>query len=148
MEPEKKTHNVSESFLIAYYEHQYDRMGKLEQSSLSITSIVVTLSVLAFTFGFDSSKAISIPSNLILPIIIGIANIFSALYILRCNSWIRTAEKRAKCILEQYALELYTIDKATYATHSKHAVSRWKIQFYLHILILIAALVPVIQFVG
>ena len=140
--------SVSDDFLLAYYEHQYDRIGKLEQSRLAITNIVVTLSVLVFTFGFDSDKSRTLESSLVLPIIIIAANLFAVAYMVRTSSWIATARLRAKRVLEEYAEELHELDKTTYAPHRKRSLARWKIQLLLHVLLIIAGCVPIAQYFG
>ena len=48
-----KLGDVPVDVLMNYYRHQYERMAKLEDQRTAITNITITLSVLAFTFGFD-----------------------------------------------------------------------------------------------
>lgn len=138
---------VSEPFVLAYYEHQYDRMGKLEQYRLTMTNIVVTVSVVAFTFGFDSSKNLTLTTGLVLPFVVVVANIFAAIYVERTRSWIGTAERRAKRTLELYADSLYDLDKTTFEPYHPKAISLWKIQLFLHVLLVVAAIVPAVQYV-
>ena len=140
------TKKVSEPFVLAYYQHQYDRMGKLEQYRLAMTNIVVTVSILAFTFGFDSSKNLTLTTGLVLPFVVVVANIFAAVYVTRTRSWIGTAELRAKRTLELYATALHELDKTTYEPYHPKAISLWKIQLLLHILLVIAAIVPAVQY--
>jgi hypothetical protein len=49
---EKKSdlNDVPRDILMSYYNHQYVRMGKLEDSRTTITNITITLSVLSLTY--------------------------------------------------------------------------------------------------
>jgi hypothetical protein len=129
-----------------YYEHQYDRMAKLEEQGLTITNIVITLSVVAFTFGFGSAQGVTAIAGIGLPFVMIVANVFAIAYIGRTNSWIRTHRLRAKRVLEIYAQDLYQLDKTTFAPHRTRTLGRRKIQLLLHILLIIAALMPLILY--
>ena len=50
----------SEDYVRMYYDHQYDRMGKLESQRLTLTHIVITVTVVAFTFGFGDANGIGV----------------------------------------------------------------------------------------
>jgi hypothetical protein len=60
----------SPEFIRMYYEHQYDRMAKLEEQGHSITNIILSLSVLSFTFAFDPNSKPNLVTGVVLPIII------------------------------------------------------------------------------
>ena len=129
-----------------YYEHQYDRMAKLEEQGLAITNIVITLSIVAFTFGFANDQGINAISGIGLPFVMIAANIFAIAYLGRTGSWIRTHRLRAKRVLEVYAEDLYELDNTTFAPHRANAPGRRKIQRLLHILLIVAALIPVVLY--
>jgi hypothetical protein len=125
--------------LMNYYQHQYERMGKLEDQRLAITNITITLSVLSLTFGFNSATGFSKIIGYAVLVVMALANAFAILYILVTRSWISTHEMRAKGVLERRAKSLYLFDQQTYAEYKKWAPGRWKIQMYLHILLIIVA---------
>ena len=127
------------AILMNYYQHQYDRMGKLEDQRLGITNITITLSVLSLTFGFNSAVGFSKIIGYAVLAVMALANIFAILYILVTKSWISTHEMRAKGILEKRAKSLYVFDRQTYADYRKWTPGRWKIQMYLHILLFLVS---------
>lgn len=132
---------VPVAILMNYYQHQYDRMGKLEDQRLGITNIAITLSVLSLTFGFNSAVGFSKIIGYAVLVVMSLVNIFAVLYILVTKSWISTHEMRAKGILEKRAKSLYLFDKQTYAEYRKWASGRWKIQIYLHVLLFFVSLI-------
>ena len=127
------------AILMNYYQHQYDRIGKLEDQRLGITNITITLSVLSLTFGFNSAVGFSKIIGYAVLAVMALANIFAILYILVTKSWISTHEMRAKGILEKRAKSLYVFDRQTYADYRKWTPGRWKIQMYLHILLFLVS---------
>ncbi len=58
-----------DEYILAYYEHQYERMEKLEGQSLIVTNIVITLSVLAFSFGLGNADEV-------IGVLVGLALLF------------------------------------------------------------------------
>jgi K+ transporter len=129
-----------------YYEHQYDRMAKLEEQGLAITNIVITLSVVAFTFGFDSRKVMTLVTGIALPFVMVVANVFAIVYIARSQSWMHTHRLRAKRALEVYALDLYELDRTTAAPHKDWWLGRVRIQALLHILLMVASFLPAVAY--
>ena len=69
-----------------YYEHQYDRIAKLEDRRLAMTHIVITLSVITFTFGFANPKDLTVITGLGLPVIMLISNLLVITYINRTST--------------------------------------------------------------
>ena len=141
---------VVSEYIRMYYEHQYDRMAKLEDQAMTITNIVVTLTVVALTFGFGSAQSLSVVATVALSVVMVLANGFAIFYRVRTNSWIRTHRLRAKRILEEYAPALYELDKTTFAPHRTGilGMGRWKIQVILHVLLAVtSALIPLILYV-
>ena len=129
-------------YVCMYYEHQYDRMAKLEDQALTITNIVMTLSIVAFTFGFDGAQGVTAITGIGLPFVMVIANLFAIRYIGRSQSWLLTHRLRAKRVLEVYAKDLYQLDRTTSAPHKHWVLGRWRIQRLLHVLLVVAALIP------
>jgi hypothetical protein len=104
--------------------------------------MVITLSIVAFMFGFDSGQGVTAITGIGLPFVMVVANIFAIVYVGRSQSWIRTHRLRAKRVLEVYAEDLYQLDRTTSARHRPWTLGRWRIQRLLHILLIVAALIP------
>jgi hypothetical protein len=140
---EKKSglNDVPRDVLINYYNHQYERMGKLEDSRMGITNITITLSVLSFTFGFDAAVQYSKIIGYALLFIMVAANAFAIAYILVTRSWIETYKRRSKGILEVTAKPLFLFDEKTHAKHNKWTPTLWQIHMGLHILLIVIAIV-------
>jgi hypothetical protein len=105
-----KTKPTDEGYVRMFYEHQYDRMGKEEGYRLTITNYVLTVSALAFTFGYQSSTQLTVMNGIGLPFIILIVNLFAMIYIERTSEVINAQKKRAREILNRYAPELNEIN--------------------------------------
>ncbi len=103
--------NADASLLVAYYQHQYDRMAKFEEQSLTITNIVTSLSILVFTFAFDSDKLINGLNGVVLPCIIIACNFFAIGHTQRSRKWVRLHRARAKKFLEHYGNDLHILFK-------------------------------------
>jgi hypothetical protein len=145
-EPTAKSEPVPE-YICMYFEHQYDRMAKLENQAMTITNVVVTLTVVAFTFGFGDLKAPKVSATISLSVVVVLANLFAIFYTVRTSSWIRTHKLRAKRVLEKYTLDLYELDQTTFAPGRSGilGMGRRKIQIILHALLAIAsAVIPLI----
>jgi hypothetical protein len=139
---EKKSdlNDVPKDILMNYYNHQYERMGKLEDSRMAITNITITLSVLAFTFGFNASVQYSQLIGYALLFIMMTANWFAIAYILVTKSWIETYKRRSKGILEISAKPLFLFDEKTHANYSKRTPTLWQIHMSLHVLLILVAI--------
>jgi hypothetical protein len=62
-------------YVSMYYQNQYDRIAKLENLRLSITNVVITLSVVSFTFSFSGAQPLNKIMGVILPILLIISNL-------------------------------------------------------------------------
>ena len=132
-----------------YYEHQYDRMAKLEEQGLTITNVVVTLSVVALTFGFGNAQGLGVVAGVGLAFVMIIANAFAIFYAIRTGSWIQTHKSRAKRVLEVYSPDLYQLDQRTFAPHRTGilGLGRRTIQILLHaLLIATSVFIPLILY--
>jgi hypothetical protein len=136
--------NVPSELLIAYYEHQYDRMKQLEDQRFNITNLTIGISVLAFTFGFDKSVNFSRQAGFILLATIIVVNLFAIAFIEKSASWISTHRRRAKGILEFRSTELFKFDMETHADFKQWIPGRWKIQLLLHATIVIMSIVMIV----
>jgi hypothetical protein len=137
---------VKPEYVRMYYEHQYDRMAKLEDQAMTITNVVVTLTVVVLTFGLGST--ISPAATVALSLVMVLANGFAIFYTVRTGSWIQTHRLRAKRTLKEFAPALYNLDNTTFAPHRTGVMGmgRRKIQIILHILLGIAcAFIPFLR---
>jgi hypothetical protein len=126
-------------FTRSYYEHQYDRMAKLEEQRLTFTNIIVALTVVALTFGLSTAQGLTPLQGLGLPALIAMLNVFGAIYTWRTLQYIRVHRNRAKNILQQYAAALYEIDQARAMPHVGSRLGLAKIQLVMHAILTVAA---------
>jgi hypothetical protein len=124
-----------------YYEHQYDRIEKDEIHRSTMSNYVLTLSVLAFTFGFQNSLQLNIINGIGLPMIIIIANIAAISNIGYTATFIGIHRDRAHEVLQRYAPELSKVDEThNFTINLLHG--RRKIERIVHQLLILIALVP------
>ena len=160
--PNKESPEIDSEFVRLYYEHQYDRMAKHEEQRQTISNFVITLTVVALTFGFsnlalfNSQQANSQPTalpeknlivGLFLPVAIILINLFAIIYIRRSFSTGTIHQKRANRILELYAPYLRQI--ATDVSWSRKGTwwSRSVIEILIHVvLIAIITIIPIYIF--
>ena len=139
----KRTKPTDIEFVRMYYEHQYERVAKLEESRLTITNYVLTLSALVFTFGYQDATTFSVIEGIVLPLIIIVANYFPMRYIDRSTQFIYAHKERAKTILKDYAPDLGLLnDKITWADSAGFWGSRKRLQKAIHGLVMMIALIP------
>ncbi len=136
---------MNPEFYRMYYEHQYERMSKLEEQRLTFTNIVVTLTVVALTFGF-SIQSLSVINGLILPLLMVILNIFGAAYTYRTLQYVQVHRKRAKEVLKLCASEIYAIDQAISLPDLKLRLGLARIQLLLHIVLTVPLLVLIVLY--
>jgi hypothetical protein len=137
-----KTKSIDDNYVRMYYEHQYERMAKLEEQRLSMTNYVLTISALAFTFGFKDQTFITVINGIGLPLVIIVANLFAIVYIDRSGKFLYLHRKRAHEILKNFAPELDAYNEK-YSDPKKGIFGgRTKIQKLLHILLILLALIP------
>lgn len=144
----EKRETVAE-YIRMYYEHQYDRVVRLEEQALTITNVVVTLCVVAFTFGFSNAQGLNVIAAIGLSIVMILANLFAVFYTIRTSSWIETHGLRAKRVLKDYSPALHELDKTTFAPYPTGILgtARRKIQIALHVLLgIVSALIPLILY--
>ena len=128
-----------------YYEHQYDRMAKQEEQRHSVTNVVVGLSILAFTFGFNSGETSNIALSIILPLAVAIANLIAVVYMHTTIKWINVHRRRAKRTLETYAPELYKLDQSfPIVFKGRIKLSRWRLQRLLHVILVILSAAAIV----
>ena len=142
----KKKDVSNPDFVRLYYEHQYDRMKALEEQRLTITNIVISLSVVAFTFGFQNLNDITIINGIGLPVLIIVLNLFAALYIWRTLQYIRVHRHRAKIVLGRYSKEMIEIDSEHKMPHVFLRLGLAKIQLIIHIVLLIPSSIPIVAY--
>jgi hypothetical protein len=140
------TKEINPDYVRMYYEHQYDRISKYEEQSLSISNIVLTISALVVTFGLNSRQSFGSILILFLPFVILFANLTAILYIRDSAKWIRSHRTRAENVLEMYVNELFILDRKTVAPHDRQTVGRKRIQILVHMLFIALAIILIVLF--
>ena len=130
-----------------YYEHQYNRMAKLEDQTLAITNVVIAMSILALTFGFTRANEITMVKSLGVPVMIIIANMFAIGYIKNSHRFIGLHQKRAITTLERFAIQLFELNQEIPWPTKDAWKGRRTFHILLHIALALAALLPVIEFI-
>ena len=138
--PDLEKSPTSES-IRTYYQHQYERMAQLENQRQTFTTIILTLSILAFTFGFKSNDSGTVGDyfvmvqNIILLIVITIANAMAVSYMRRTQSWISSHRLRAKAILQKFDIALFNLDKdsldKSWASYKQQEGTVYKLMYRL-----------------
>jgi hypothetical protein len=134
---------VKSEYVRMYFEHQYDRVEKLESQRLTITNIVISLTVLIFTFGFSNLQNLTFVNGVGLPVIIIILNSFAILYIRQTYKHIGQHLTRARKTLELHAKEMYQIslENPMPPLIMKQGIAG--IQSSIHWILIIISVVPV-----
>jgi len=138
-----KTKPVDDNYVRMYFEHQYDRMAKHEDNRLAITNYVLTVSALAFTFGYQNATQITIITGIGLPVIVMLVNIFAILYIERTAEFMNVHQDRARTLLEIYAPELQKINQKHIWRKGNFLRTKRGMQKGIHFLLILVALIPV-----
>lgn len=114
-------------FIRMYYEHQYDRIGRIENQRLTISNYVLTLSALAFTFGFQNGFQLTAINGIGLPVLIISANMVAISNFGYTTTHIDIHKNRAHEVLQRYLPALNEINE-TYNFDSKSLNRRRKIE--------------------
>ncbi len=125
-----------------YYEHQYERVSKLEDQRLTITNIVMTLSAGALALGFSDLDRLTVINGIGLPLMIVFSNLFAITYVLRSRDFIRVHKERARRVLKEHAEELFELNKSLVWPEKTFYRNRTFIQVSLHVLLMLTALLP------
>src|ERR1051325_3076845 len=102
----------SGEFARLYYQHQYDRLSKIEDQRLAITNIVMTLSAGALVLGFTGLDNLTIINGVGVPLMIIFSNLFAIAYILRSRDFMRVHKERARRVLEIYAKDMSNLNRS------------------------------------
>lgn len=138
-----KIEGVNPDYVRMYYENQYDRVAKLENLRLLITNVVVTLSVVSFTFSFSGAQPQNLITGVILPSILIVSNLFAIVYIIITYQTIMTHLKRANSIISQYAPHLGEISKLIPTPMWTNKLTLAHTQLLFHILLIMLSILPV-----
>jgi hypothetical protein len=141
-----KTKPVDDNYVRMYYEHQYDRMKAIEGYRWSLTSVIVSLSVIAFTFGFQGQTGLTIINGLMLPTLIITLNLFAVLYVARTHVYVLMHQKRAKDVLAHHAKELLDLDSKHPRPRGLFGLGLSRIQLIIHIILIIPSLMPLVAY--
>ena len=138
-----KTKSVDDNYVRMHYEHQYDQIAKHEDNRLTITNYVLTMSALAFTFGYQNATQLTIINGIGLPVFVMLANIFAIFYIERAAELIGVHQDRARAILEIYAPELQKLNENHPWRKGSFLRTKRGMQKGIHFLIILVTLIPV-----
>ncbi|GEM_PF-1993163 len=136
-----KTEVTDGDYIRMYYEHQYDRIEKNENHRLTVSNYVLTLSALAFTFGFQGGLELNVLNGLGLPLIVIIANIAAISNIGYTAIFIDVHRNRAHEVLQKHAPELSKVD-AKHDFDDDLLNRRRKVERRIHQLLIYVALMP------
>ncbi|MFH1373319.1 MAG: hypothetical protein ABII79_05970 [bacterium] len=137
---------LAADYVRMYYEHQFERMGRLEDQSLMVSNIVITITILAFSLAFGKATELSPMTGLGLPGLMICSNLFAISYINRAAKWCRLHQRRAKRTLESYAQPLQEINQSGEWIRSGLLGSRKTIQRLLHVILAVVSVLPVASY--
>lgn len=123
-----------------YYEHQYDRIGALEDQAFKMSGGVFVLTASVFTFLARSEGTSPLISWKIVMWIMVLVNGAAIAYMWRVYSSIRVHQGRAKATLQAAWPRLWQIDDRLHHTFKGHLQVRPLIHTVLHLVLLIAGL--------
>ena len=136
----------SSDYVQMYYKHQYERMGQLEHHALTVSNLVITLTAAGFAFGFSKVSDLAFLNGVGLPLVLVVANVFAIAYGKRCVDFISVHDKRAKETLHRYAPDLWHLDAGIPWPKRPWTGGRMKVHSYLHLLLIVAALLPLVAY--
>lgn len=144
--PPSKRKKTAIDFVRVYYEHQYDRMAKQEEYRLSITNYVLSISALAYTFGYQNATILTVVNGIGLPLIIIFANLFAMATIDRTRQYALAHRDRAHEVVKRYAPELMEINKLYQSDQKGIFGKRTRLQKGIHVLLILTAIIPVLVY--
>lgn len=121
---------------VAYYQHQYDRVAKLEEHRLAVGNFAIAVSAALLTFSLTTNNP---GTQLGASIVLVAVNIFAIQYGDRTIVYLRTHKKRAKHILQTFAPKIRKMDTEIVWEKSP---SLWKAERAIHIGLCVVALIP------
>lgn len=143
----KQTKSTEIEFVRMYYEHQYERVAKLEEARSTMTNYVLGLSTLVFAFAYQNVSNLSVINGIVLPLIIIVANYFPMRYIDRSTHFLNVHKKRARTVLKQYAPELGSLNESiSWPKGPGFWWNRQRLEKAIHVVVMLTALVPIVLF--
>ncbi len=136
------TKRTDSDYVQMYYEYQYDRISKHEDNRLTLTNYVLTISTLAFTFGYQNATQLTIINGIGLPVIVILLNIFALLYIERTKEFMDVHQDRARVILKLYAPELQRLNEEHIWRKGNFLHTKRGMHKGIHYLLVLVALMP------
>ena len=136
-----KVEITDDDYVRMYYEHQYDRIERNENHRLTVSNYVLTLSALAFTFGFQNGLQLTAFNGLALPLIVIVANLAAISNVDYTATFIDIHRSRAHELINRYAPELTAVDEK-YNFKDTFLRRRRIIEKIIHQLLILIALMP------
>lgn len=137
---------LSADYVCMYYQRQYARIEHHESQRLILSNVVITITVLGFTFGFGEISKLSILSGIGLPLIIIIANCFAVIYAHGSSAICHVHQDRAHATLERHAASLYLIQKEFELPKLRRGRGLSGTLACLHILLIFASFMPIVAY--
>lgn len=130
-----------------YHQLQYDRIDKLESKRETFSNLVITVSAGIYLIGFDEITNLNIVTGMCLPIMVIVVNLASIMFANRSRAFVKMHQNRAKMARATYAPQLNDINSKVYKLDSsKDAFRRNRIYKYLHVSIIVIALLSIFSF--
>ena len=126
-----------------YYEHQYDRVGTLEDQSFKMSTLVfaITSAVLVFLSRVDGDKLVK---WWLLVGLVYLSNVLAIGYVLRVSDSIWIHRQRAKKALKLLSPDMYELDRRLGQLLAGRIGARQGIHLLLHVLLLVASFIVIL----
>ncbi len=128
-------------FAHAYYDHQFARLGQLEEHGLAVSGLIAAVSLGAFTFAPSASPQAESVKALVVSGTVVVLNLLAVMYVYRVMTGQDVHERRAKAVLLMFAKEIEAIDARHHHRFFRRTRLRGWFQIVMHLCLLAAALV-------
>jgi hypothetical protein len=127
-----------------YYEHQNKRIEELEQQRLTMTNVIISLSILAFSLGLKDLATLNFLSAVALPIVVLLANVIAVIWNKRSRAFIKMHQARAHEALQRMSPAVEELDRSIPKPFDSEwdSLKRPDLQNYLHYLMVALATLP------
>lgn len=120
-----------------YYEHQYIRMGALEDQAFKMSAGVFVLTAAVLTFASRTGGISSVPQSIVT--LMAFANLAAIAYVWRVNDSAHVHGLRAKAVLQKMWPKMWAIDKLYVQRYAGRLQMRPTILISLHFLLVATA---------
>lgn len=128
-------------FAQRYYEHQFVRLGQLEEHGLAVSGLIGAVSVGVFTFAPNASPQVESAKAFVVAGTVVVLNLLAAMYVYRVMTGQDVDERRAKAVLLMFAKEIEAIDTRHRHRFFPRTRLRGWFQIVMHVCLIGAAFV-------